>query len=136
MSINQLLPPSHILTHQARVVHMPGMEDEPSRTFTNMAALFQRLNISVEDSVDGDEEGKGGEEDQEKPSWRDDREAVKKALQSPPSTPDHGGSWRDTPTTSVSPPPKSTTELSYEERAALRKAQREKRAAERAANSR
>ena len=116
---------------------MPGMEDEPSRTFTNMATLFQKLNISVEDTVDGGDEGdKGGEEDQEKPSWRDDRETVKKALQSPPSIPNHGGSWRDTPTTSVSPPPKSTTELSYEERAVLRKAQREKRAAEKAANSR
>ena len=114
---------------------MPGMEDEPSCTFTNMATLFQKLNISVENSVDGDEGSKGGEEDQ-KPSWRDDRETVKKALQSPPSTPDHGGSWQDTPTTSVSPPPKSTIELSYEERAALRKAQRERRAAERAANSR
>jgi len=108
---------------------MPGMEDEPSRTFTNMATLFQKLNISVEDNVDG-----GDEEDQEKPSWRDDRETVKKALQSPPSTPDHGGSWRDTPTSPVSPPPQSTTELSYEERAAQRKAEREKRAAERAAS--
>ena len=113
---------------------MPGMEDEPSRTFTNMATLFQKLNISVEDNVDGgDEEGREGEEDQEKPSWRDDRETVKRALQSPPSTPDHGGSWRDTPTSPVSPPPQSTTELSYDERAALRKAQRERRAAERAA---
>ena len=134
MSINELLP--FIFTHQARVVHMPGMEDEPSRTFTNMATLFQKLNISVGDGVDGEDgEGKGGEEDQEKPSWRDDQETVKKALQSPPSTPDHGGSWRDTPTTSVSPPPKSTTELSYEERAAQRRAERERRAAERAANS-
>ena len=100
---------------------MPGMEDEPSRTFTNLSTLFQKLNISVGDEVDHE------------PSWRDDRETVEKALQSPPSTPDRG-SWRDTPTSPTSPPtsPANVTEPSYEERAAARRAERENRAKERA----
>ena len=40
---------------QARVVHLPGMEDEPSSTFTNMATLFKKLDISVEGDEDTDQ---------------------------------------------------------------------------------
>lgn len=77
---------------------MPGMEDEPSSTFTDLDSLFQKLHISIDD---------------EPVSWRDDPAKVRKALQAT-SPPTKEGSWKD-------------TELTYEERAALRKAEREQR---------
>ena len=69
----------------------------------------------------------------EKPvSWRDeDSGRVQEALQSPEPTPERG-SWRDkaaSPTSRTA----ADTGLSYEERAALRKAERERRAKEQAA---
>lgn len=89
---------------QARVVHMPGMDDEPASTFTDLQSLFQKLHISVDD---------------EPISWRDDPDTVRKALKaSPPPTKE--GSWKD-------------TDLTYEERAALRKAEREQRQKEKEA---
>ena len=67
------------------MVHLPGMEDEPSSTFENMAALFEKLGISVEETD----------------SWREEKE--------PSST------------------PSPTGDMTYEERAARRKAEREQR---------
>lgn len=99
---------------QAQVVHMPGMEDEPASTFTDMQSLFQKLHISVE-----------GEQDQTPVSWRDDPEKIRKTTQH--STPDKGGSWRDAKSDS--------TNLTYEERAALRKAEREQRQKEKEAEA-
>lgn len=86
---------------------MPGMEDEPASTFTDMQSLFQKLHISVD-------------EDQEsKPvSWRDEPDKVRKALQAN-SPPAKIGSWREDQS--------DTTDLTYEQRAALRKAEREQR---------
>ena len=75
---------------QARVVHMPGMDEEPSSTFSNMATLFSKLNISL-DSVDG-------EETNQEPSHQE-----------------------------VAPPTQEAVALTYEDRAALRKAEREKK---------
>ena len=88
-------------------MHLPGMEDEPGATFSDLPTLFQKLHISV-----------GDEEQGTATSWRDDPEKVKKALSSPPP-PAQKGSWRDSPPDS--------TELTYEERAARRKAEREER---------
>ena len=44
-----------------RVVNMPGMEDEPTKTFTNLSVLFSKLGIS---EVDGEGEGGEGEEEE------------------------------------------------------------------------
>jgi hypothetical protein len=83
---------------------MPGMDEEPSSTFADMDWLFQKLHISIE---------------VEPVSWRDDPDKVRKALKttSPPTKED---SWRD-------------KALTYEERAALRKAEREERQKEKEA---
>ncbi len=93
-------------------MHMPGMEDEPASTFTDLASLFKKLHISIE-----------SEEDNKPVSWRDDPEKIQKALRS--SSPGKEGSWRDTKADS--------TNLTYEERAALRKAEREQRQKEKEA---
>lgn len=85
------------------MVHMPGMDDEPSSTFTDLDTLFQKLHISVDEPV----------------SWRDDPDKVRKALKTSPP-PAKQGSWRD-------------TDLTYDERAALRKAEREQRQKEKEA---
>ena len=39
---------------------MPGMDDEPTTTFTNLSVLFSKLGIS--EGVDGGEERENGEE--------------------------------------------------------------------------
>lgn len=79
---------------KARVVHMPGMEDEPSSTFTDLHSLFEKLHISIDNEPTS--------------SWKDNRKT------SPPTT-------------------KKDTDLTYEERAALRKAEREQRQKEKEA---
>ena len=89
------------------MVHLPGMEDEPSGTFTNMATLFSKLGISVEET--------DGEAPPTEDSWRDDREKVRKALESSSPAEDSVSS------------PSPTGDLTYEERAARRKAEREQR---------
>ncbi len=68
---------------------MPGMEDEPSSTFTDLDSLFEKLNISL----DGQGEGHSNAD----------------VAKSSPSQ------------------SKNSTELTYEERAACRKAEREER---------
>ena len=98
------------------------MDDEPSSTFTNMATLFEKLNISV---PSGDDSVDVGEADKEEVTWHDDREKVRKALESPPPKEAEKETWRETTPTK---PASDTTELSYEERAAMRRAQRERRA--------
>lgn len=105
---------------RAKAVNLPGMDDEPSSTFTNMATLFEKLNISVGDeSVDV---GQPAPAAAEEVSWRDaERDEVRKALESPPPNVAEKETWREKPAT-------ETTELSYEERAAMRRAQRERRA--------
>lgn len=105
-------------------MNLPGMDDEPSSTFSDMATLFQKLNISVssgDDSVDA----AAAETKEEEVTWRDDREKVRKALESPPPKAVEKETWRETPTAK---PSSDTMELSYEERAAMRRAQREQRA--------
>lgn len=72
---------------QARVVHMPEMEDESSSTFTNLPLLFSKLDIRLE-SVDGEE------------------------APAPSKEP-------------VTPPAKEP--ITYEERAAMRRAERERK---------
>lgn len=101
-------------------MNLPGMDDEPSSTFTNMATLFEKLNISVGDeSVDV---GQPAPAAAEEVSWRDaERDEVRKALESPPPNVAEKETWREKPAT-------ETTELSYEERAAMRRAQRERKA--------
>lgn len=75
---------------------MPGMEDEPNTTFSNIETLFEKLNISA----DGEEQGIGS-------SWRDNQN---KSASSKSTT-----NQQD------------STHLTYEERAAQRKAERELR---------
>ena len=104
---------------QAKAVNLPGMEDEPSSTFTNMATLFEKLSISVP----GGDEVDGGESKEEEVTWRDDREKVRKALESPPPKVVEKESWRE-PAAAKSP--SDTTELSYEQRAAMRREQRQR----------
>lgn len=88
---------------------MPGMEDEPNSSFTNMATLFNKLGISVleEDAVDGVVDA--------------DPDKIREALETPP--PDE---MKPAPAISKT----DQADLTYEERAALRKAQREKKAQE------
>ena len=109
-------------------MNLPGMDDEPSSTFSNMATLFEKLSISLGNGVEGEESVDVGQPsvNTEEVSWRDDREKVRKALESPPPKVAEKESWRET----VSPKPTSsdTTEMSYEERAAMRRAQRERKA--------
>ena len=94
------------VTPQARVVNMPGMDDEPASTFTNLSVLFSKLGIS--EGVDGGENGEGGGEGIEGVNWREmDTEGLKQALQTPPKSPPSSRSWRDmdkptSPTTQVS----------------------------------
>ena len=93
------------------MVHMPGMEDEPASTFSNLQSLFEKLHVSVDD------------EQENKPvSWRDESSKVQQALQSS-SPPSKSGSWREG----------QSDDLTYEERAALRKAEREQRLKEKEA---
>jgi len=89
------------------VVHMPQMEDEPRETFEDPAKLFAAIGISL-----------GGIKD---------------------DTPDYSSpSPQVTPSPSSTPPPSATkrssfdANLSYEERVALRKAEREERRRQRA----
>ncbi len=77
------------------------MEDEPSTTFNNLATLFKKLGISVEGTDQGEEEEEEVEEEK----------AEEKEVDT--EKPSMGDS------------------LSYEERAARRKAEREKRMMER-----
>lgn len=85
------------------MVHMPGMDDEPSSTFADLDMLFQKLHISVDEPV----------------SWRDDPDKVRKALKTTPPAAKEGS--------------RRETDLTYEERAALRKAEREQRQKEKEA---
>ena len=87
---------------QARVVHLPGMEDEPSTTFTNLSSLFSKLGISDE----GEErDGGGGSEEvaDSKLTWKEeDSERLAKALKTPPTSPPATGTWRETSSDSPS----------------------------------
>ena len=102
-------------------MNLPGMDDEPSSTFTNMVTLFEKLNISVPTEDELVDVGDSKEE----VSWRDDPEKVRKALESPTPKVVENETWRDSPPAKPTP---DTTEMSYEERAAMRRAQRERRA--------
>ena len=77
---------------------MPGMDDEPTTTFTNLSVLFSKLGIS--EGVDGGEERENGEEGGGEGSggikWREvETEELKRALQTPPKSPPASKSWRD-----------------------------------------
>ena len=89
------------------MVHLPNMEDEPRETFEDPVKLFGLLGVCIGAS-------------REEP-------AVSDHLSSPPDS---------TPSPKSTPPPASRasekrtsydTSLSYEERAALRRAEREER---------
>ena len=67
---------------------MPGMDDVPSSTFTNLSVLFSKLGIS-----DSEADGAGDEEEM---AWRTaDREQVKEALKTPPKSPPTTRPWRE-----------------------------------------
>ena len=67
------------------MVNMPGMDDEPSTTFTNLPVLFSKLGIS-----DSTVDGAGGEV-----TWRVDKEQVKEVLNTPPKPPPTTQTWRE-----------------------------------------
>lgn len=100
------------------MVHLPGMEDEPSSSFSDWAYLFEKLHISVDsnETVNG-------------PSWRDEEKQPGKDKAPPTSSKKEESSWRGTPQS-------DTTELTYEQRAAKRKAEREQRLKEKEAEAR
>ena len=78
------------------MVHLPGMEDEPQTTFTNLSVLFSKLGIS--EGVDGEGEGgaeNGEVEDKGRIQWREDGERLRQALKTPPKSPPSNRSWRD-----------------------------------------
>lgn len=102
---------------QARVVHLPGMDDEPSSSFTDWAYLFEKLHISVDSS-----QAENGH------SWREEEKQSGKAKTPPTSPKRDASSWRDTGRS-------DTTELTYEERAAKRKEEREQRLKEKEAEA-
>ena len=80
------------------MVNMPGMDDEPTTTFTNLSALFSKLGISEVDG-EGGEEGEGEEEeDRRELTWRErDSDRLRQALKTPPKSPPTTRSWRETP---------------------------------------
>ena len=109
------------------------MEDAPSSTFSNLPRMMKKPNLSSGDnSVDGEED-----KDEEQRQWREmDGDALEANKDTPaPSI----SSWIKTAETSDSKPSvdltKSTMDynLSYEERAALRRAERARRRKEREA---
>lgn len=110
---------------QAKAVNLPGMDDEPSSTFTNMATLFEKLHISVGGGEDESVDVGQPDATPEETSWRDDREKVRKALESPSPSATEKETWREKAATEKAST-SDTTELSYEERAAMRRAQRER----------
>ena len=122
------------------MVNLPGMDDEPTTTFTNLSALFSKLGIS---EVDGEGGGEGEEEDRRELTWRErDSERLRQALKTPPKSPPTTRSWREAPSSpkvcrynqvlyyiniEVWCVHQSSEGLTYEERAAMRRAEREKR---------
>ena len=95
---------------QARVVHLPGMEDEPSITFENFNLLMEKLGLSSQDEQDGEEEvatedwgtEKGGIESGDKvekrtkTTWRErDSERLREDLAKKEETSSASGSWRE-----------------------------------------
>ena len=86
---------------------MPGMEDEPTKTFTNLSVLFSKLGISeVDGEGEGGEGGEGEEEEADKGeiTWREkDSESLAQALKTPPKSPPTSRSWREKP---ASPTPR------------------------------
>ena len=90
------------------MVHMPGMDDEPTSTFTNLSVLFSKLGIS--EGVDGEGEGgEGGGESGEVEDRGEIKDSDYQALKTPPKSPPSTRSWRDaekpqSPTTRVCTP--------------------------------
>ena len=122
------------------MVHRRGMEDEPSSTFANLPLMLQKLGLSSEETDGGEEEEVVSYESR---SWREaDTEALRKEVEEEPAPPPEEStatSWRDSP---ISSPQAATVDLnkptlddnlSYEERAALRRAERQRKKREREA---
>lgn len=115
------------------------MEDEPSSTFANLPLMLQKLGLSSEEEADVG----GGEEEEvryEPGSWREaDTEALRKEVEEEPAPPPEESTattWRDSPISSPTVDlnkPTLDDNLSYEERAALRRAERQRKKKEREA---
>ena len=122
---------------QARVVNMPGMDEEPASVFQDMRALFEKLGVKVGDesspvgdAVDagigvprGDEQDKKNSSSS-KDSWRDRHLREEKEEEAPSSQ--QPKTWREPRAGSGDEPKRHDQDesLSYEERAARRKAAR------------
>lgn len=119
------------------------MEDEPSSTFSDLSLMMQKLGISSSGVSEDTDDGPAPSSDQP-PSWRDAdndklREEVEKEVEKEEPTPeDMPTSWKES-TTSEKPAAEVATSqpadeiLTYEQRAAKRRAEREKRKREREA---
>lgn len=99
---------------RAKVVHLPNMEDEPRETFEDPAKLFALLGVTICDST--------------KERRSDQLSPPPKSTPSPKSTPPPASSRAATDKRSS-----FDTGLSYEERAALRRAERDERRRQREA---
>ncbi|KAL5476306.1 hypothetical protein EMCRGX_G026232 [Ephydatia muelleri] len=122
---------------RARVVNMPGMDEEPASVFQDMRALFEKLGVKVGDesspvgdAVDagigvprGDEQDKKNSSSS-KDSWRDRHLREEKEEEAPSSQ--QPKTWREPRAGSGDEPKRHDQDesLSYEERAARRKAAR------------
>ncbi|XP_019856627.1 PREDICTED: uncharacterized protein LOC109585118 [Amphimedon queenslandica] len=133
---------------KSRVVHMPGMEDEPSSTFNDLSTLMSKLGLAYTDSEEtnggtGTDSSNGGGGGGVSRSWRDEAVNVSRykdgglMVRTDDEHTPHSvtGSWREdkkTPEIDLSKPSLDAN-LSYEERAAIRRAERERRKKEREA---
>jgi hypothetical protein len=111
---------------KARTVNLPNMEDEPASTFDNLSLMMEKLGIQhvSEDETDG-----GAEQPR-------DTDRLKGHLEEKPSpqgeqlTTLREERIQKTPEIDLNKPTLNA-ELTYEERAAIRRAEREKRRKER-----
>ena len=95
----------HCYRLKARVVNLPGMEDEPSTTFEDFTALMEKLGLGSREEQDGEEEIeeiKRQDETEKKVTWREhDSDALRQELtkkdreqhDTPP--PAVRGTWKD-----------------------------------------
>lgn len=94
------------LPMQARVVHMPGMDEEPSSTFENVTLMLEKLGISSCGSEDTDQP----QPREEAVTWKEkDSQRLREVLEKETEEPcPISGSWREK-AAAISPPPPNQT---------------------------
>ena len=96
------------------------MDNAPSSTFENLSIMMEKLGLQSGETTDG--------------NWRDaDADELRREVeQNEDPVPPTSSSWREEPS-DPKPAAEVDDNLSYEERAAIRKAERERRRKEREA---